>query len=110
MTTRRRSTGARPGRPATAQTGEDSNGTSGEYCCGDDTILVVKTSVRGTATAASLWATGAVGTAVGLEAYDVALVLSVMEAPSCRASASLALSLHSALPFASGTAEFSSKA
>jgi hypothetical protein len=36
MTTRRRSSGARPRRPATAQTEEDSNGTSGEYCCGDD--------------------------------------------------------------------------
>ena len=33
---------------------------------GGGAILVVKNSVRGTATAASLWATGAVGTAVGL--------------------------------------------
>lgn len=45
---------------------------------GGGAILVVKTRVRGTATAASLWATGAVGTAVGLGAYDIALVLSVM--------------------------------
>jgi putative Mg2+ transporter-C (MgtC) family protein len=45
---------------------------------GGGAILVVKNSVRGTATAASLWATGAVGTAVGLGAYDIALVLSVM--------------------------------
>ena len=44
---------------------------------GGGAILVVKNSVRGTATAASLWATGAVGTAVGLGAYDIALVLSV---------------------------------
>ncbi|CAD7048241.1 transporter [Pseudorhizobium endolithicum] len=43
---------------------------------GGGAILVVKNSVRGTATAASLWATGAVGTAVGLGAYDIALVLS----------------------------------
>jgi putative Mg2+ transporter-C (MgtC) family protein len=45
---------------------------------GGGAILVVKSSVRGTATAASLWATGAIGTAVGLGAYDIALVLSVM--------------------------------
>ncbi len=35
--TRRRSSGARPGRPAAAAPGEDSNGTSGEYCSGTDT-------------------------------------------------------------------------
>ncbi|EUB98339.1 MgtC/SapB transporter [Rhizobium sp. CF080] len=45
---------------------------------GGGAILVVKASVRGTATAASLWATGAIGTAVGLGAYDIALVLSIM--------------------------------
>jgi putative Mg2+ transporter-C (MgtC) family protein len=45
---------------------------------GGGAILVVKASVRGTATAASLWATGAVGTAVGLGAYDIAVVLSVL--------------------------------
>jgi len=45
---------------------------------GGGAILVVKSSVRGTATAASLWATGAIGTAVGLGAYDIAVVLSVM--------------------------------
>jgi putative Mg2+ transporter-C (MgtC) family protein len=33
--------------------------------------------VRGTATAASLWATGATGAAVGLGAYDVAVVISL---------------------------------
>ncbi|AXV16413.1 transporter [Neorhizobium sp. SOG26] len=43
---------------------------------GGGAILVVKNSVRGTATAASLWATGAIGTAVGLGAYDTAVVLS----------------------------------
>lgn len=43
---------------------------------GGGAILVLKGSVRGTATAASLWATGAVGTAVGLGAYDTAVVLS----------------------------------
>ncbi|MGK9055381.1 MgtC/SapB family protein [Neorhizobium petrolearium] len=45
---------------------------------GGGAILVVKNSVRGTATAASLWATGAIGTAVGLGAYDTAIVLSVV--------------------------------
>ncbi|NRP21643.1 hypothetical protein LPJGGPFB_04902 [Ensifer adhaerens] len=45
---------------------------------GGGAILVVKASVRGTATAASLWATGAIGTSVGLGAYDVAIVLAVM--------------------------------
>lgn len=45
---------------------------------GGGAILVVKNSVRGTATAASLWATGAIGTAVGLGAYDTAVVLSIV--------------------------------
>ena len=45
---------------------------------GGGAILRMKESVKGTATAASLWATGAVGTAVGLGSYDVALVLSVI--------------------------------
>jgi putative Mg2+ transporter-C (MgtC) family protein len=44
---------------------------------GGGAILRQQASVRGTATAASLWATGAVGAAAGLGAYDVALVLSV---------------------------------
>ncbi|WP_307237521.1 MgtC/SapB family protein [Pararhizobium capsulatum] len=45
---------------------------------GGGAILVVKNNVKGTATAASLGATGAVGTAVGLGSYDIAVVLSVM--------------------------------
>ena len=45
---------------------------------GGGAILRMKESVKGTATAASLWATGAVGTAVGLGSYDVANVLSVI--------------------------------
>lgn len=45
---------------------------------GGGAILVGKASTRGTATAASLWATGAVGAAVGLGAYDTAIVLSIM--------------------------------
>ncbi len=44
---------------------------------GGGAIVKHGTSVLGTATAASLWATGAVGVAVGLGAYDVAVVLSL---------------------------------
>ena len=39
---------------------------------GGGAIIKHGSSVRGTATAASLWATGAIGTAVGLGSYDVA--------------------------------------
>ena len=45
---------------------------------GGGAILRLKDSVRGTATAASLWATGAIGTAVGLGAYDIAVLLSAV--------------------------------
>ncbi|KQY16731.1 transporter [Rhizobium sp. Root73] len=55
---------------------------------GGGAILVVSKSVRGTATAASLWATGAIGTAVGLGAYDIALVLSIMTFLTLRMTAS----------------------
>lgn len=52
---------------------------------GGGAILVVKNSVRGTATAASLWATGAIGTAVGLGSYNTAIVLSVVTFATLRA-------------------------
>ncbi|GLV29177.1 magnesium transporter MgtC [Sphingobium sp. TomTYG75] len=42
---------------------------------GGGAILQQKHSVRGTATAASLWITGAIGLAAGLAKYDVAVVL-----------------------------------
>jgi putative Mg2+ transporter-C (MgtC) family protein len=45
---------------------------------GGGAILRLKDSVKGTATAASLWATGAVGTAVGLGSYDVAIVIALI--------------------------------
>lgn len=45
---------------------------------GGGAILRRDDSVKGTATAASLWITGAIGVAVGLEAYDVAVMLSVI--------------------------------
>lgn len=44
---------------------------------GGGAILRMKESVKGTATAASLWSTGAIGTAVGLGSYDVAIMLSI---------------------------------
>jgi putative Mg2+ transporter-C (MgtC) family protein len=44
---------------------------------GGGAILKQDNSVNGTATAASLWATGGIGAAVGLGAYDVAITISV---------------------------------
>lgn len=45
---------------------------------GGGAILKDGLSVRGTATAASIWATGAIGMAVGLDAYDTAIVIAAM--------------------------------
>lgn len=45
---------------------------------GGGAILKTGGTVQGTATAASLWATGATGAAVGLGAYDVAVVISLL--------------------------------
>ncbi len=45
---------------------------------GGGAILQMKDRVQGTATAASLWATGAMGVAVGVESYDVAIILTVL--------------------------------
>lgn len=45
---------------------------------GGGAILRLKDSVKGTATAASLWVTGAIGAAVGLGSYDVAVMLSLV--------------------------------
>jgi putative Mg2+ transporter-C (MgtC) family protein len=44
---------------------------------GGGAILKHGASVHGTATAASLWATGAVGISVGLGSYDVAVTIAV---------------------------------
>ena len=44
---------------------------------GGGAILRRENSVQGTATAASLWITGAIGVSVGLGSYDVALILSL---------------------------------
>ena len=45
---------------------------------GGGAILKQGTSVHGTATAASLWATGAVGVSVGLGSYDVAVTIAAL--------------------------------
>jgi putative Mg2+ transporter-C (MgtC) family protein len=45
---------------------------------GGGAILRRADSVKGTATAASLWVTGAIGVAVGLGSIDVALMLSIV--------------------------------
>jgi putative Mg2+ transporter-C (MgtC) family protein len=45
---------------------------------GGGAILKDGLSVRGTATAASIWATGAIGTAVGLGTLDVAVAVAVL--------------------------------
>lgn len=45
---------------------------------GGGAILRREDSVRGTATAASLWITGAIGVSAGLGAYDVAVMLSLV--------------------------------
>jgi putative Mg2+ transporter-C (MgtC) family protein len=44
---------------------------------GGGAILKNGSEVQGTATAAALWATGAIGVAVGLAAYDVAVVINL---------------------------------
>lgn len=45
---------------------------------GGGAILRLKNSVKGTATAASLWVTGAIGVAVGLGQLDVAVMLAIV--------------------------------
>lgn len=45
---------------------------------GGGAILKHGASVKGTATAASIWATGAIGTAVGLDSYDVAVAIALI--------------------------------
>ena len=45
---------------------------------GGGAILRLENSVKGTATAASLWVTGAIGVSAGLGSYGVAIVLSLI--------------------------------
>jgi putative Mg2+ transporter-C (MgtC) family protein len=51
---------------------------------GGGAILKQGSTVRGTATAASLWATGAIGAAVGLGSYDVAVVIAIFTIATLR--------------------------
>ncbi|WP_254453434.1 MgtC/SapB family protein [Siccirubricoccus sp. G192] len=51
---------------------------------GGGAILKGQSSVHGTATAAALWATGAIGIAVGLGVYDVAVVIAAITAVTLR--------------------------
>lgn len=55
---------------------------------GGGAILVGKLGTRGTATAASIWATGAIGVAVGLSSYDTELVLSIATSATLRSMTS----------------------
>ncbi|HKD04571.1 MAG TPA: MgtC/SapB family protein [Bryobacteraceae bacterium] len=52
---------------------------------GGGAIVKAGMSVRGTATAASIWNMGAIGSAVALERYEVAVVLAVMNLFTMRA-------------------------
>lgn len=52
---------------------------------GGGAILKTGEIVHGTATAASLWATGAMGAAVALRVYDVAVIIAVMTFATLRA-------------------------
>lgn len=45
---------------------------------GGGAILRRGASVKGTATAASLWATGAIGVSIALDSYDVAIAISLL--------------------------------
>jgi putative Mg2+ transporter-C (MgtC) family protein len=51
--------------------------TTGIGFIGGGAIIKQSGAVQGTATAAGLWATGAVGAAVGLGSYDVAIVVTL---------------------------------
>ena len=51
---------------------------------GGGAILKEGVSVRGTATAASIWNTGAIGAAVAYERYEIALVLTIINFTTLR--------------------------
>lgn len=57
---------------------------SGIGFIGGGAILKERGSVRGTATAASIWATAATGAAVAYDRYDIALVLSLTNVATLR--------------------------
>ncbi|HET9530211.1 MAG TPA: MgtC/SapB family protein [Blastocatellia bacterium] len=51
---------------------------------GGGAILKDRGSVRGTATAASIWSTGAIGAAVAYDRYEIAIVLSLINFATLR--------------------------
>jgi putative Mg2+ transporter-C (MgtC) family protein len=51
---------------------------------GGGAILKDGATVRGTATAASVWNTGAIGAAVGFGRYEIALLLSILNFATLR--------------------------
>jgi putative Mg2+ transporter-C (MgtC) family protein len=51
---------------------------------GGGAILKTSASVRGTATAASIWSTGAIGGAVAYERYEIAIILSIINFATLR--------------------------
>jgi putative Mg2+ transporter-C (MgtC) family protein len=61
---------------------------------GGGAILKTQGSVRGTATAASIWNTGVIGTAVALERYEIAVILSVLNLLTLRLMLPLKQRLH----------------
>ena len=65
---------------------------------GGGAILKLGTQAVGTATAASLWATGALGAAVGYGLYDIAAILSVSIYVTFRFLAPLKKAAHEADP------------
>ena len=61
---------------------------------GGGAILKTQGSVRGTATAASIWNTGVIGTAVALGRYEVAVILSVLNLLTLRLLAPFKQKMH----------------
>jgi putative Mg2+ transporter-C (MgtC) family protein len=61
---------------------------------GGGAILKHRQTVHGTATAASIWNTGAIGAAVGFDRYEIALVLCIMNVVTLRWGGKLKDRLH----------------
>jgi len=71
---------------------------------GSGAILKTESNVRGTATAASIWNTAAVGAAVAYSNYDIALVLSLANFAVLRWLAPLKVSANDDVPAGPGPA------
>lgn len=68
--------------------------TTGIGFIGGGAILKTQGSVRGTTTAASIWNTGVIGTAVALGRYEMAIILSVLNLLTLRLLLPLKQKLH----------------